>query len=80
MKKIFVIPVLLSVIWAAISFYQIKTSHAACYEMGYLRGHPGSIACFEKELQMKKENFQGNIMWGVENHNAILIYIWNLGT
>jgi len=70
-KKI-LIPVLFLAVWFGINFYQIKTAHNRCYEMGYLRGHPESIPCFDREQKIEKENLQLAI-------KQISIYIWALG-
>jgi len=70
-KKI-LIPAILLFVWLGINFYQIKVAHNKCYEMGYLRGRPESIPCFDKEQKILKEKSQLTV-------KQILVYIWNLG-
>ncbi len=71
-RRKLLIPAILLFVWLGINFYQTKVANNKCYEIGYLRGRPESIPCFNKEKQIIKEKFQVGA-------KQILIYIWNLG-
>lgn len=78
-KKILHITVCVVLIWFGIIFYQVKVSHNRCHEMGFARGLPASIPCYEEQQKLVKANFQEAILWPFENRKAVLLYVWNLG-
>jgi len=78
-RKIFLIPFFFLVMWGGLNFYQIKVSHNRCYDMGYIRGLPESIPCFDKERRIEQEKLRKEIDWLTENYRAVLSYIWHLG-